>query len=144
VTKPAAIVDIASVIAADGRLTKLLRALVAADLLAALKEKGPFTVLAPNDEAFEKLPSGTFDRLMNNIPSLKGVLLHHILPGLITAEKMGESSELETELGDTLHTSRAAGAANVEGATIIAANYVALNGLIHVIDRPILPTGVQF
>ncbi|TGY89905.1 fasciclin domain-containing protein [Marinicauda algicola] len=134
------IVDTA--IQADGFDT-LVAALQAAELVEALKGEGPFTVFAPNDPAFAALPEGTLDTLLQpeNKDQLVSVLTYHVVPGEYTAAGTEPGTyELETLQGDTVNVVvNADGSVTVDGASVVAADVDASNGVIHVIDTVILP-----
>ncbi|MCS6812862.1 MAG: fasciclin domain-containing protein [Cyanobacteria bacterium] len=128
------IVDIA--VSADGFKT-LVTAVQAAGLVETLKSPGPFTVFAPNDEAFAKLPPGTIQTLVQNIPQLTRILKYHVVPGrLLKAdlEKLGVVTSVE---GSPIPIDTSDGF-EVKNATVLAADIEADNGVIHVLDRVIL------
>jgi uncharacterized surface protein with fasciclin (FAS1) repeats len=134
---------ILDILSNDDRFTKLVIALEAADLLGLLRSKGPLTVLAPTDDAFADLPGGGFDALLNNMPSLKGVLFYHLIPGTVTTEQMVRFKFTETVLGEPIGAKVGTTGTMLDIAGVIDANTRASNGLVHVIDRVLLPPGVQ-
>jgi uncharacterized surface protein with fasciclin (FAS1) repeats len=102
---------------------------------------GPFTVLAPTDEAFKKLPAGTYDTLLKDTSKLKAVLNYHIVAGTFTAKdvRMGEVTTLE----GSAFTASASPDVRVNGSRITQADIVATNGVIHAIDALIVPRHMQ-
>ena len=130
--------DIVDTAVAAGNFTTLARALQAAGLVDTLKGKGPFTVFAPTDEAFAKLPAGTLDALLKDRAKLTKVLTYHVVPGSITASQIGGLKEARTVEGSTVRIDTSSGV-KVDDATVIKADVMASNGVIHVIDRVILP-----
>ena len=136
--------DIVDTAIEAGTFKTLVTAVQAADLVAALKGEGPFTVFAPTDEAFAKLPPGTLDALLKpeNRDRLKAVLTFHVVPGKVMAkDAAGAKIELATLQGQKVTVDGTGGAVIVNGATVVAADVAASNGVIHVIDRVILPQG---
>ncbi len=131
--------DIVEVAAAAGSFTTLLAAAEAAGLVDVLKSEGPFTVFAPTDEAFAKLPEGTVESLLENPEALRAVLLYHVVPGRVTAEQVVTLSEAETAQGAAVRISTYGETVRINDATVTAADIEASNGIIHVIDTVILP-----
>ncbi len=128
------IVDIA--VSADSFQT-LVAAVKAANLVDTLKSPGPFTVFAPNDEAFAKLPPGTIQTLLQNIPQLSRILTYHVVPGkLLKADLQQVNSVISVE-GSPI-TINCQDTFEVKNATVLAADIEADNGVIHVIDNVIL------
>ena len=134
--EPQTIVDIAI---ADGRFTTLVAALQAADLVDALSGKGPFTVFAPTDEAFAKLPDGTVEALLEDIPALTDILLYHVVPGSVLAEDVVNLEAAETLLGENIQIRVADGSVFINDAEAIITDILTDNGVIHVIDSVLLP-----
>ncbi len=134
--KPMDIVDIA---VADGRFTKLVTAVQAAGLVETLKGAGPFTVFAPTDDAFAKLPEGTFEALAANIPQLKDILLYHVVPGKVMAADVVKLTSADTALGKPVTIKVEGGKVMINEATVLITDIEASNGVIHVIDTVILP-----
>ncbi len=131
---------VATAIAA-GTFNTLAAALEAADLVEALQGEGPFTVFAPPDGAFAKLPEGTVESLLEpeNQEQLKAVLLYHVVPGKVMAgDIFGEASPATLE-GSTLQITKADGLVSVNAAEVVTADVIASNGVIHVIDAVLLP-----
>jgi uncharacterized surface protein with fasciclin (FAS1) repeats len=137
--KPAG--DIVAVAAEAGTFKTLLAAAEAAGLVETLKGSGPFTVFAPNDAAFAKLPAGAVEGLLADREALRAVLLYHVVPGKIMAADVvrAGSARPETAQGQTLNVRVSEGKVLVDGATVIAADVAASNGVIHVIDTVVLP-----
>ncbi len=131
--------DIVDIAVADGRFTTLVTALQAADLVDTLKGDGPFTVFAPTDDAFAKLPAGTLDGLLADIPALKNVLLYHVVPGKVMAADVVTLSSADTVLGQPVDIMVSGGTVMVNDAQVIITDIEASNGVIHVIDTVILP-----
>jgi transforming growth factor-beta-induced protein len=130
------IVDIA---VEDGRFTTLVTALVEADLAEALSGKGRFTVFAPTDEAFGKLPAGTIEALLADIPALTDILLYHVVDGRVLAEDVVLLEEAETLLGEIVIIRVEDGRVFINDAEVIITDIIADNGIIHVIDTVLLP-----
>ncbi len=125
---------------AAGGFDTLVAAVTAANLVDALSGEGPFTVFAPTDDAFAALPEGTIDALLAD-PSgdLTQILLYHVLSGKVMAEAVADGLEVETLQGSNVMFSIVDGKPMINGATIIATDIEASNGVIHVIDAVILP-----
>ena len=130
------IVDIA---VADGRFTTLVAALQAADLVGALSGEGPFTVFAPTDDAFAKLPEGTVEALLADIPALTDILLYHVVSGAVLAEDVVMLDSAETLLGEMVEIRVEGGMVYINDAQVIITDIIASNGVIHVIDSVLLP-----
>lgn len=126
---------------AAGSFKTLAAALQAAGLVDALKGPGPFTVFAPTDEAFAKLPPGTLDALLADKAQLTKVLTYHVVAGSYPAAKILEmgSGKLATVNGDSLTVSVRGGKVYVDDAQVLTTDVKASNGIIHVIDAVILP-----
>ena len=135
---PQTIVDIAS---ADGRFTTLVAAVQAAGLVETLTGEGPFTVFAPTDEAFAKLPAGTLDELLKpeNKQQLTNILLYHVVAGRVLAEDVVNLSEADTALGQKVTIRVEDGKVFINDAQVILTDIKTTNGVIHVIDTVILP-----
>ena len=133
--------DIVDTAVAAGQFTTLAKALGAAGLVDTLKGKGPFTVFAPTDEAFAKLPAGTIDELLKpeNKEKLKAILLYHVVSGNVTAAKVTKMSSAKTVNGQELSISASNGKVMVNNATVVKADVMASNGVIHVIDTVLMP-----
>lgn len=130
--------DIVDTAVAAGTFNTLAAALTAAGLVDTLKGPGPFTVFAPTDAAFAALPAGTVEGLLADIPALTKVLTYHVIAGKVMSTDLSEGLKAATVQGSEV-TITLAGGAKVNGATISAADIMASNGVIHVIDAVILP-----
>ena len=128
------IVDIA--VSADSFNT-LVQAVQAANLVETLKSTGPFTVFAPNDEAFAKLPPGTIQTLLQNTPQLARILTYHVVPGKLMQADLAKLGTVNSVEGSTININCTNGF-EVKNATVLAADIEADNGVIHVIDKVIL------
>ncbi len=122
-----------------GSFTTLVAAVKAADLAGTLSSGGPFTVFAPNDEAFAKLPEGTVENLLANPDKLREILLYHVVPGTVTAAQVVGLDRATTAQGSDVAIKVADGAVMVNNAAVIATDIMTSNGIIHVIDTVILP-----
>ena len=132
--------DIVDTAVAAGSFTTLARALAAADLVATLKGPGPFTVFAPTDEAFAKLPAGALDNLLKpeNKAMLRRVLTYHVVPGKVMAADVVKVNSAKAVSGDTLPI-KVSGGVMVDKARVVKTDIGASNGVIHVIDTVLLP-----
>lgn len=132
--------DIVEIALADGRFTTLVKAIEAAGLVETLKGEGPFTVFAPTDEAFAKLPPGTIDALLADVPQLKNILLYHVVPGKVMAADVVNLTSAATALGpEIVIATTPEGTVTVNGANVVITDIEARNGVIHVIDAVIIP-----
>lgn len=133
--------DIVDTAVGAGQFNTLVAAAQAADLVDTLKSKGPFTVFAPTDEAFAKLPAGTVDNLLKpeNKDQLAAILTYHVVPGkIMSSDIAGKEAEVATVQGGELDVNATDGV-KVNDATVVAADVEATNGVIHVIDTVLLP-----
>jgi uncharacterized surface protein with fasciclin (FAS1) repeats len=126
---------------AAGQFKTLTTALKAAGLVDTLKGPGPFTVFAPDDAAFAKLPAGTVENLLKpeNKAKLTAILTYHVVPGKVTAAEARKLSEAKTVEGQALHLKPAGSGVTVNGAHVTKADIGASNGVIHVVDAVLLP-----
>jgi uncharacterized surface protein with fasciclin (FAS1) repeats len=133
--------DIVDTAVAAGQFNTLAAALDAADLIATLKGDGPFTVFAPTDEAFAKLPAGTVESLLKpeNRDQLVAILTYHVVSGKVMAKDVVNLSEAKTVNGSDLSIKVMDGKVRINDATVVAADVAASNGVIHVVDTVILP-----
>jgi transforming growth factor-beta-induced protein len=131
--------DIVSLAVRDGRFTTLVKAIQAAGLVETLQGKGPYTVFAPTDEAFAKLPAGTVEGLLKNVEALRSILLYHVVPGEYMASSVAGMKSAKSAQGETIRISASGSGVKVNDARVIIADVKASNGVIHVIDRVILP-----
>jgi uncharacterized surface protein with fasciclin (FAS1) repeats len=130
------IVDVA---VAAGNFKTLVKAVQAAGLAETLSGPGPFTVFAPTDEAFAKLPAGTLDALLKDKLKLTAILTYHVVPGVVTADQVVKLHSAKTVNGKSLEIKVVGGKVMVDGAHVVATDIKASNGVIHVIDAVVLP-----
>jgi uncharacterized surface protein with fasciclin (FAS1) repeats len=133
--------DIVDTAVGAGQFKTLAAALQAAGLVHALKGSGPFTVFAPTDAAFAKLPAGTVESLLKpeNKAKLTAILTYHVVPGAVKAEQVTKLDEAKTVNGAMVKVSTAHGKVMINDANVVKADIPASNGVIHVIDTVILP-----
>jgi uncharacterized surface protein with fasciclin (FAS1) repeats len=133
--------DIVDTAVAAGNFNTLATALQAAGLADTLKGNGPFTVFAPTDEAFGKLPPGTVESLLKpeNKEKLKAILLYHVVSGDVTAAQVAQLNSAKTINGQNLKLKVDDGTVMVNDAKVVKADVLASNGVIHVIDTVLLP-----
>jgi transforming growth factor-beta-induced protein len=133
--------DIVDIAIADGRFTTLVAALQAAGLVDALKGDGPFTVFAPTDDAFKKLPAGTVESLLlpENMETLKSILLYHVVDGAVMASDVAKMTSAMTLQGDPVSIKDEMGKVYINDAQVVIPDIEALNGVIHVVDSVLLP-----
>jgi uncharacterized surface protein with fasciclin (FAS1) repeats len=129
--------DIVDIAVSAGAFNTLVTAVQAAGLVETLKSPGPFTVFAPNDEAFAKLPPGTITTLVQNIPQLTRILTYHVVPGKLMKEDLAKLGSVTSVEGSDIRIDCSDGF-EVKNATVVAADIEADNGVIHVIDNVIL------
>lgn len=130
--------NIVEIAVSSGCFETLVTAVKAANLVDALQSPGPFTVFAPNDEAFTKLPPGTITTLVQNIPQLSRILTYHVVSGKYTKLDLVNHSNLTSLEGSAIDFSISDSHFEVNNATVISENIEADNGIIHVIDTVIL------
>ncbi|MEH1924870.1 fasciclin domain-containing protein [Nostoc sp.] len=121
-----------------GTFNTLVTAITTAGLDTALKGSGPFTVFAPTDEAFSKLPSGTVEALLEDVIELRKVLEYHVVAQKIVAVDLAQLSEVTTTQGTDLKIDSKNGV-KVNDATVVTPDVSADNGVIHVIDQVLIP-----
>ena len=133
--------DIVDTAVAAGQFNTLAAALEAADLVGTLKGDGPFTVFAPTDAAFAKLPDGTVETLLKpeNRDKLVAILTYHVVPGKVKAADVVKLSEAKTVNGEDVAITVADNGVRINDANVIKTDIGASNGVIHVIDTVILP-----
>ena len=117
----------------------LARVIAAAELAEILKTPGPYTVFAPTDEAFGKLPSGTLEALLEDIPKLKRIVSYHVTFGDVRAEDLMEIAEAETFEGSVVAIESSDGTIKVNDAQVLQSDILTDNGVIHVIDTVLIP-----
>jgi uncharacterized surface protein with fasciclin (FAS1) repeats len=133
--------DIVDTAAEAGSFNTLIAAAKAAGLVDALKGEGPFTVFAPSDEAFSKLPDGTIEALLNNKEKLASILLYHVVPGKVMAKDVGGIESAQTLFGQSAAIDTSNGV-SVGGANVVKTDIVCSNGVIHVIDSVMMPQDI--
>lgn len=129
--------DIVDTAVAAGSFKTLATALTAAGLIDTLKSKGPFTVFAPTDEAFAKIPKADLDALLKDKAKLTAVLTYHVVPGKVMAADV-KAGKVKTVQGSELTVSTMGGV-KVDNANVVKTDIVADNGVIHVIDSVVMP-----
>lgn len=132
--------DLVAVATEAGSFNTLVAAVKAAGLVETLQGDGPFTIFAPTDAAFAKLPPGTVDNLLKpeNKAKLAAVLTYHVVPGKIMASDV-TTSQATTVNGQLLNIAVASGGVTINGARVLKTDVAASNGVIHVIDTVVLP-----
>jgi uncharacterized surface protein with fasciclin (FAS1) repeats len=130
--------DIVDTAVKAGSFTTLVAAVTAAGLVDTLKGAGPFTVFAPTDEAFAKLPAGTVDALLKDIPKLTKILTYHVVSGKVMAADVVKLTSATTVEGSTVKIDASNGV-KVNDSTVTTADVAADNGVIHIIDTVLLP-----
>lgn len=135
--------DIVDTAVAAGNFKTLVTAVKAAGLVDTLKSAGPFTVFAPTDDAFAKLPKGTVEGLLKDIPKLKAVLTYHVVPGKVMAADVVKLKTAKTVQGQDVKVDASKWHLHknvkINDANVVKADIVTDNGVIHVIDKVILP-----
>ena len=123
----------------DGRFTTLVTALGAADLVETLSGPGPFTVFAPTDDAFNALPEGTVEGLLQDIPALTDVLTYHVVSGSVLAETVVGLDSATTLQGADVNISVMGSDVMLNDPKVIITDIVGSNGVVHVIDKVLMP-----
>lgn len=131
--------DIVDTAVAAGSFKTLATALEAADLVDTLKGAGPFTVFAPTDAAFAKLPAGTVEGLLKDKAKLTSILTYHVVPGKVTAADVVKLEGAKTVNGQSVAIKVVDGKVMVDNATVVQADVAASNGVIHAIDTVLMP-----
>ena len=133
--------DIVDTAVAAGDFKTLAAALSAAGLISTLKGAGPFTVFAPTDAAFAKLPAGTVESLLRpeNKDQLTSILTYHVVPGTVMAADVVKLSEAKTVNGKMLQVKVSNGGVTINDANVASTDILASNGVIHVVDSVVLP-----
>ncbi|QLG12064.1 fasciclin domain-containing protein [Deinococcus sp. D7000] len=130
---------IAGIVSNDPNFSTLLAAVKAAGLVETLSSPGPFTVFAPTNAAFAKIPQADLNALLNDPAALKSVLLYHVVPGKVTASQVTGLTSATTVNGADLNISTSGGMVMINDATVTKADIMASNGVIHVIDTVLMP-----
>jgi uncharacterized surface protein with fasciclin (FAS1) repeats len=123
---------------ASGEFTTLVAAVKAADLVETLSSPGPFTVFAPNDAAFSKVPKETIDSIMQDKAKLTDILKYHVISGKYMSSDVAKAGSLKTLQGSDLSVDTSKGV-KINDATVIKADIVCSNGVCHVIDSVLVP-----
>jgi uncharacterized C2H2 Zn-finger protein len=135
--------DIMSIFLEAGTFNMLVSTLQAAELVNTLRSDGPFTVFAPNDEAFAKLPKSAFDDLLENVPQLKAVLMYHVVAGKHTINEISKMKAIKTIQGQEVkidaHKWHLHVNPKINDASITNYDLVTDNGIIHVLDKVLMP-----
>ncbi|MGF1672051.1 MAG: fasciclin domain-containing protein [Rivularia sp. (in: cyanobacteria)] len=131
--------DIVDTAVSAGSFNTLVAAVKAAGLVDTLKSKGPFTVFAPTDDAFAKLPEGTVDGLLKDIPQLKKILTYHVVSGKVMAADVVKLDSATTVEGSEVKIDASNGV-KINDATVSQADVETDNGVIHIIDTVLLPS----
>lgn len=130
--------DIVDTAVKAGSFNTLVAAVKAAGLVDTLKGAGPFTVFAPSDDAFAKLPAGTVDALLKDIPKLKKILTYHVVAGKVMASDVVKMKSAKTVEGSEVKIDASSGV-KVNDSTVTTPDVVADNGVIHIIDSVLMP-----
>ena len=133
--------DIVATASSAGSFNTLVAAVQAAGLVETLQSDGPFTVFAPTDEAFAKLPEGTVEALIANPDQLRAILLYHVVPGKVMAADVVSLNSATTAQGSDVEIMLADGGVMINDANVTATDIETSNGVIHVIDTVIIPRG---
>ena len=131
--------DIVQTAISAGNFTTLATALTKAGLVDALKGEGPFTIFAPTDEAFNNLPDGALDNLLKDKEALKNVLLYHVVSGNVSSKDVVKLEKATTLNGSDINIKTTNGKVMINDADVTGADVMASNGIIHVIDKVLLP-----
>ncbi|MBZ9714369.1 fasciclin domain-containing protein [Deinococcus multiflagellatus] len=130
---------IAAIVANDPNFSTLLSAVQAAGLVDTLSSAGPFTVFAPTNAAFAKVPAADLNALLNDRERLRALLLYHVVPGRVTAAQVTGLSSAKTVNGASLNISTSGNMVMINDATVTRADIRASNGIIHVVDTVLMP-----
>ncbi|MGB5895652.1 MAG: fasciclin domain-containing protein [Ignavibacteriaceae bacterium] len=131
--------DIVTIAVDAGNFKTLATALTETGLVEALQGDGPFTVFAPTDDAFAKLPKGTVESLLKDKETLKKILLYHVVSGEVTSKEVVKLNKAETLAGKNINIKVKDGSVMINDSKIIGADIMASNGVIHVIDTVLIP-----
>ena len=130
--------NIVEIAAGASQFKTLVAAVGAAGLAETLQGAGPFTVFAPTDDAFAKLPAGTVEALLKDLPKLKSILTYHVVPGKVMAKDVVRHATAKTVQGSDIHIDADHGV-HINNAKVTQADIEASNGVIHVIDTVLMP-----
>ena len=131
--------DIVTIAVDAGNFKTLAAALTETGLVEALQSDGPFTVFAPTDDAFAKLPEGTLETLINDKETLKKILLYHVVAGEVTSKEVVNLTKAETLAGKNIKIKVIEGSVMINNSKVIGADIMASNGVIHAIDTVLIP-----
>ena len=131
--------DIVDTAVGAGSFNTLVAAVKAAGLVETLKSPGPFTVFAPTDDAFNKLPAGTVDSLLKDIPQLTKILTYHVVSGKVLSSDVVKLDKATTVEGSDVKIDASNGGVKVNDSTVVTPDVEADNGVIHIIDSVLLP-----
>lgn len=133
--------DIVDLAVGNDNLKTLVAAVKAGGLVETLKGEGPFTVFAPTDEAFAALPEGTLEMLLKpeNKDKLISILTYHVVPGKVMSTDLSNGQKAKTVQGESVKVAIGGNGVKISGAKVVAADVKAKNGVVHVIDKVILP-----
>jgi uncharacterized surface protein with fasciclin (FAS1) repeats len=133
--------DIVATASSAGSFNTLVAAVQAAGLVETLQSDGPYTVFAPTDDAFAKLPAGTVESLLANPDKLREILLYHVVPGKVMAADVVGLSSAKTAQGSEVAIKLDDGSVRIDNALVTATDIETSNGVIHVIDSVMIPRG---
>ena len=139
IAAPSPKLDIVDTAVSVGQFKTLVAAVTAAGLVDTLKGPGPFTVFAPTDAAFAKLPQGTVDALLNDIPTLTKILTYHVVAGAESARALQHLGSVTTVQGEEVEITACAGKLYINDSEVIMPNIKTSNGIIQVIDTVLMP-----
>lgn len=131
--------DIVTVAVEAGKFNTLVKALKETGLDEVLQGSGTFTVFAPTDEAFAKLPEGTIETLLNDREALKNILLYHVVSGNVTSNEVAKLDKAETLAGKSVNVAVKEGSVMINESKVVAADVMASNGVIHIINTVLIP-----
>lgn len=137
--RPAAEKNIVQTAVAAGQFKTLAKLLARAGLVGALEQPGPFTVFAPTDAAFKKVPKRTLGALLKNKAKLKAVLLYHVVPGKVTAADVVKLTSAKTLNGKSVRIRVSGSNVFVNSAKVTSPDVMATNGVIHIVNRVLIP-----
>ncbi len=137
--EPQPALDIVDTAIAAGQFKTLVAAVKAAGLVPTLKGQGPFTVLAPTDAAFRKLPAGTVEALLKDIPTLTKILTYHVVAGADSVNELLKLGTVKTVQGERVEIRGYKGQVYINDARLVMANIRASNGIVQVIDTVLIP-----
>jgi uncharacterized surface protein with fasciclin (FAS1) repeats len=131
--------DIITIAVESGKFNTLTKALTATGLVETLQGEGPFTIFAPTDEAFGKLPEGTIESLLRDKEALKSILFYHVVSGKVTADQVVKLDKAETLSDKNIRIKTNDGGVVINNSKVITADVMAKNGVIHIIDTVLIP-----